>query len=115
MKYYFFYDETEHNRKINYTTVTANNYYDNFTTAIVGWNEGNEVKICKRYHDFETKYEGRKVNGELKSTTMKQKRPEVCRSCPVRHYRQSFCYALVRRRLPHSFRPPLMAERNLLL
>lgn len=73
MKYYFFYDETEHNRKINYTTVTANNYYDNFTTAIVGWNEENEVKICKRYHDFETKYEGRKVNGELKSTTMKQK------------------------------------------
>ena len=36
MKYCFFYDETEHNRKINYNTITANNYYDNFTTAIVG-------------------------------------------------------------------------------
>ena len=28
MKYIFFYDETEHSRKINYETVTANNYYD---------------------------------------------------------------------------------------
>lgn len=73
MKYCFFYDETEHNRKINYNTVTANNYYDNFTTAIVGWSEENEVKICKRYSGFETKYEGRKINGELKSITMKQK------------------------------------------
>ena len=25
MKYIFFYDETEHSRKINYETVTANN------------------------------------------------------------------------------------------
>ena len=37
MKYMFFYDETEHSRKINYETVTANNYYDNFITGIVGW------------------------------------------------------------------------------
>lgn len=37
MKYIFFYDETEHSRKINYETVTANNYYDNFITGIVGW------------------------------------------------------------------------------
>ena len=36
MKYIFFYDETEHSRKINYETVTANNYYDNFITGIVG-------------------------------------------------------------------------------
>ena len=28
MKYMFFYDETEHSRKINYETVTANNYCD---------------------------------------------------------------------------------------
>ena len=37
MKYMFFYDETEHSRKINYETVTANNYSDNFITGIVGW------------------------------------------------------------------------------
>ena len=37
MKYVFFYDETEHSRKINYKTVTANNYCDNFMTGIVGW------------------------------------------------------------------------------
>ena len=36
MKYVFFYDETEHSRKINYKTVTANNYCDNLMTGIVG-------------------------------------------------------------------------------
>ena len=30
--YKFYYDESEHSRKINYNTVTAPNYYDNFVT-----------------------------------------------------------------------------------
>ena len=29
-KYNFYYDESEHSRKINYTTISASNYYDNF-------------------------------------------------------------------------------------
>lgn len=36
-EYQFYYDETEHSRKINYNTVSASNYYDNFVTMIVGW------------------------------------------------------------------------------
>lgn len=45
MKYIFFYDETEHSRKINYETVTANNYYDNFITGIVGWKAEDEFYV----------------------------------------------------------------------
>ena len=32
--YKFYYDESEHSRKINYNTVTAPNYYDNFVTVV---------------------------------------------------------------------------------
>ena len=71
--HHFFYDETEHSRKINYQTVTASNYCDNFISVIVGWLSEEEDSIKGRYLDFETKYEFRKVNGELKSQTMKTK------------------------------------------
>lgn len=69
----FFYDETEHSRKINCQTVTASNYYDNFVSAIVGWSSENEKSIEDKYLAFESKYDFRKVNGELKSQTMKSK------------------------------------------
>ena len=69
--YHFFYDETEHSRKINYQTITASNYYDNFISVIVGWLSEDEDRIKDRYLGFETKYEFRKVNGEFKSQTMK--------------------------------------------
>ena len=36
-KYNFYYDESEHSRRISYDTVSASNYYDNFVTMIVGW------------------------------------------------------------------------------
>ncbi|SFU57280.1 DUF3800 domain-containing protein [Butyrivibrio sp. M55] len=70
MKYSFFYDETEHSRKISYKTITASNYYDNFVTAIVGWNVDKERRITDRYLAFEEKYGYRKKNGELKSQTI---------------------------------------------
>ena len=72
-KYKFYYDETEHSRKINYSTVSAENYYDNFVTMIVGWSsEKNE--ILQRYAAFEEKYADRKDrNGEIKSTMFQQK------------------------------------------
>ena len=42
--YTFYYDESEHSRKINYQTITASNYYVNFVTMIVGWNpDKNEI------------------------------------------------------------------------
>lgn len=72
-KYEFYYDETEHSRKINYNTVGAANYYDNFVTMIVGWScEKNE--ILQRHTAFEEKYSDRKDrNGEIKSTMFQQK------------------------------------------
>ena len=73
MQYNFFYDETEHSRKINYQTVTANNYNDNFISVIVGWLSEEEQCITDKYHAFESKYDFRKVDGELKSQTMKSK------------------------------------------
>ena len=73
MQYNFFYDETEHSRKINYQTVIANNYYDNFISVIVGWLSEEEQRITDKYLAFESKYDFRKVDGELKSQTMKLK------------------------------------------
>jgi hypothetical protein len=73
MKYIFFYDETEHSRKINYQTVTANNYCDNFITGTVGWKAEENECISDRYLAFESKYIYRKKDGELKSQTMKTK------------------------------------------
>ena len=65
-KYNFYYDESEHSRKINYKTVSASNYYDNFITMIVGWSaEKND--ILQQYAAFETRYADRKDrNGEIK-------------------------------------------------
>lgn len=72
-KYEFYYDETEHSRKINYSTVSAENYYDNFVTMIVGWSSEND-RILQRYAAFEERYADRKDrNGEIKSTMFQQK------------------------------------------
>lgn len=71
--YKFYYDESEHSRKINYNTVSALNYYDNFVTVIVGWSPEKEKVFFEKYSAFEAKYAERKdKNGELKSQTLKQ-------------------------------------------
>lgn len=76
-KYNFYYDESEHSRKINYDTINSNNYYDNFVTMIVGWSD-EEANILQRYATFENKYADRKDhNGEIKSTMLKQKQFNV--------------------------------------
>ena len=73
MKHCFYYDESEHSRKINYKTVSASNYYDNFVTMIVGWSAEKD-DILQRHAAFETKYADRKDrNGEIKSTMFQQK------------------------------------------
>lgn len=67
-KYNFYYD-----RKINYKTVSASNYYDNFITMIIGW-LAEKDDILQRHTAFETKYSDRKDhNGEIKSTMLQQK------------------------------------------
>ena len=73
LTYKFYYDESEHSRSIGLKTVTAENFYDNFITIIVGWNAENELKIKERYCKFEQKYTDRHPNGELKSDTIQNK------------------------------------------
>lgn len=75
--YNFYYDESEHSRVINYNTVSASNYYDNFVSVIVGWPQEKEQTIFEKYAAFENKYAQRKnKNGELKSQTLKQEQFE---------------------------------------
>lgn len=69
--YNFYYDESEHSRIINLSTVTGKTYYDNFLTVIVGWNSKKEDDIMQKYLAFEEKYAERKKKGELKSDTFK--------------------------------------------
>lgn len=75
-QYRFYYDESEHSRKINLNTVNAKNYYDNFIAVIVGWKSESEKLIFEKYSDFEEKYTYRKSKGELKSQTLDQKQFE---------------------------------------
>ena len=69
----FYYDESEHSRKINEKTITQANYYDNFVTTIVGWEDYFEDEIIHNYEMFEGKFSERKSIDELKSTTIKTK------------------------------------------
>ena len=74
MSYNFFYDEAEHSRKINDTTVKAENYCDNFMTVIVGWTDMQYIDFEEKYIRFESKYLGKDKNfGELKSGRFKKK------------------------------------------
>lgn len=70
-KYKFYYDESEHSRKLTQKTIQSENYYDNFITAIIGWDSEKESEIFEKYMKFEEKY----GNGsELKSNAIKKKR-----------------------------------------
>lgn len=72
MKYNFYYDETEHSRKITFNTVEAKNFYDEFIAGIVGWSENSEKNIFEKYENFKNKYNHRMSSGEFKSRTFKQ-------------------------------------------
>jgi hypothetical protein len=75
-KYNFYYDESEHSRKINHKTITADNYYDNFIAVVIGWRSEYETDLFSRYTAFEEKYKYRQSKGELKSTTIRQSQLE---------------------------------------
>ena len=66
MKYCFYYDESEHSRVINLSTVTGETYYDGFLAAITGWRSDHDTAFEQRYHAFEEKYADRKKNGETR-------------------------------------------------
>lgn len=71
MKYNFYYDESEHSRRITLSTIQGETYYDNFITTIVGWSSDKEKEVTEKYTLFEEKYAERKRKGELKSETFK--------------------------------------------
>ncbi|BBF41928.1 hypothetical protein lbkm_0608 [Lachnospiraceae bacterium KM106-2] len=74
--YNFYYDESEHSRRLTLNTITAENYYDNFVVVIVGCEAKLESTLFKRYEMFEEKYAHRKSKGELKSLTIRQNQLE---------------------------------------
>ncbi len=71
--YKFYYDESEHSRKLTLETVNDDGFYDGFVAVIVGWDESDEADIERRYERFECMHSDRKSNGEIKSTTVKPK------------------------------------------
>ncbi len=75
-EYNFYYDESEHSRKINHKTIMADNYYDNFIAVVVGWRSEYEDDLFSTYTAFEEKYKYRQSKGELKSTTIRQSQLE---------------------------------------
>lgn len=68
----FYYDETEHSRSLNLKTITADEFYDGFVTAIVGWDEARESELEKKYRAFEEGYRSPQAT-ELKSTALAKK------------------------------------------
>lgn len=73
MSYRFYYDESSHSESITENTLNAENFYDNFITVIVGWDETHESALETKYLAFEEKYKSRKAGNppELKSSTIK--------------------------------------------
>lgn len=74
-KFKFYYDESEHSRKLNLKTLTADEFYDGFVAVVVGWDETDESDIEKAYLDFEQKYRS-PGSKELKSTVLPKKQLE---------------------------------------
>lgn len=69
--YVFYYDESQHSRLLNLKTVTADEFYDGFVVAIVGWDVQRERDLAARYSAFENKYLSPGAK-ELKSTVLKK-------------------------------------------
>lgn len=67
----FYYDESQHSRLLNLKTVTADEFYDGFVVAIVGWDVKREQNLAARYSEFENKYLSPGAK-ELKSTVLKK-------------------------------------------
>lgn len=83
IEYNFFYDESEHSRIINYTTVNSNNFYQNFTTAIVGWKTSNEKEIQIRWNNFDEKWSNRKKQVNNHSEDLEQQNKTEFKSSTI--------------------------------
>ena len=72
MKYSFFYDESEHSRKINKETILSDNFANDFVSVMVGCDISNENAIFNNYLRFENKYKEKFTVDEWKSEIIKQ-------------------------------------------
>ena len=62
--YRFYYDESEHSRKINDKTIKSDNYYDNFASVIVGWPKEKEQDVLKNIHPLKQNMRVEKIRRE---------------------------------------------------
>lgn len=69
--YTFYYDESEHSRKINQKTISASNYSNNFISVIIGHSNNHKGNIEERFTSYRDKYKSRLVRNEFKSTSLK--------------------------------------------
>lgn len=69
--YNFYYDESQHSRLLNLETIKADEFYDGFVVAIVGWDSQRESDLAAQYCEFEKKYLSPNAK-ELKSTCLKR-------------------------------------------
>ena len=51
-KIIFFYDESEHSRRLTQDTLSANNFADNFLAGIIGYSDSNSFNVEKAYDYF---------------------------------------------------------------
>jgi hypothetical protein len=72
-KFIFYYDESEHSRKLTKTTITDKNFGAYFVASFIGIRETFLDSFNTKYKNFENKYNDRKSNGELKSKTFSGK------------------------------------------
>lgn len=75
MKYSFFYDESEHSRRLTKDTLNANNFAENFVASIVGYSEYISSDVINDYSAFEEKHKKVfTIIDELKSTVLAPKK-----------------------------------------
>ena len=67
MRYKFFYDESEHSRKLTQNTINSYNFGSHFVVGIIGYKEIDEVSIEHGYSILESM----RPSKELKSSTFK--------------------------------------------
>lgn len=73
MKFNFYYDESEHSRKINQNTINASNFATNFVCSIIGLKTNEVNDVFNKYTSFEELYMKQRQVSELKSETIKPK------------------------------------------
>lgn len=72
IKYEYYFDESEHSRKINEKTVNGLNYHDNYIGSFLEVDTEQVSNFAQLYEEFEEKYKDRKRKNKLKSVLEKR-------------------------------------------